>query len=482
MSQISRFSFVILVLIVPLWSRGQAPAPETFKVRFLIPLEGDVFYENSFKLVAALSGPYPHSIGLVKDGRVFDSPLKLKESILTAELRDLKRGKHRVAVIFLNEKKEILYRREISFFVRLPEPVREIHPGQHRQFGRVVSRLEYRGAEAASRVNGYRSILYDPVSHTLTAGEEKKNRGKHMDGTLQGVYTVGHDRWEGSGKVVLRSNQSAYRQPSHRFSGNLAYRPWTYLKLGDVYPSMNDLILTDTRIRGMEAGLKFTRREIPWGNFRLAYGRSRKTVEPHIIEYESRGSIKQDSVPGTYGQNLVAARMGIGNGLSYDIGLTLLKAFDLGGSLDRSVNDSLLGTTPIQNLVSGMDMRLGFWEGKIQVFADAAMSIYTKNTLLGPLDTSKAEWDSEINPAQYNNIIMINTETQGLGYLDNNDIKSFVKENSYYQVGAKASAPLPSRIRAECAAKIEFPGRKNPRRHRSGPAHSKIRFLQTETG
>jgi hypothetical protein len=457
MNPVSKIGLLALCLFLAEWgpvlAQSQEPdgtaantaaaaGSQSVSAHFLLPAEGDVYTDSSCKLVAVLNGPAPHSIGVVLDGRPLPWPVTLRKNILTAPMEYLSKGLHRLTVLFFNRQKEILYRKSITFVVRKPESQRKIYPGDLRYFGRVIARTAYKGEEAGSRLNAFQKLTVNPSTQQLEAEDRQRYMGKNLDGNLQGVYNMAYNRWEGSGKLIIRSNESAFRQPAHRFSGSMNYRPWVYLKAGDVYPDMNELVLSNTRIRGMESKLKVNMQENPLGSFQMAYGQSKRLVHPHVIEYQSGDTIRMDSLPGTYRQYLSAARLGLGGGPNFKLGLTLLKAWDEIGSLDPWINDRLFGPSPAQNLVSGIDFQMGFWEGKVQLFADGALSFHTRNTRIGPLDTSQSQWmDMQIKPWVHD-VIMINPTTEGLAFLDAGDNNSFLKENSHYQMGVKVSAPF----------------------------------------
>ncbi|MEO6095495.1 MAG: hypothetical protein ABIW76_07415, partial [Fibrobacteria bacterium] len=155
-----------------------------------------------------------------------------------------------------------------------------------------------------------------------------------------------------------------------------------------------------------------------------------------------------DTVPGSFAQTITAARLGLGGGPKFDFGLSLMKASDDEGSEEEMrLNALLRGTRPVENLVPGLDMRLGFWDGRIQFYGNLAMSLYTRDKSLGAFHPDT--FDVAFNPEDYQDFIIFNATTRGWQYLLNDkafdrepDIMGFIGTNSAYESGVVSSIPF----------------------------------------
>jgi hypothetical protein len=105
------------------------------------------------------------------------------------------------------------------------------------------------------------------------------------------------------------------------------------------------------------------------------------------------------------------------------------------------------GARPAENLVPGVDLRLGFWDGRIQVYGNMAVSLYTRDKSLGAFHPDT--FDVAINPEDYEDFIIFNATTRGWQYLLHDkagdkepDIMGFIGTNSAYETGVVSSIPF----------------------------------------
>lgn len=428
----------------------EAPEPG-----FLIPIDGDIFYEPELKVLIGLAGAPPASMVVLLDGYPENVPLSLAGGLVTLKLAGLKPGVHTITLLLFNERTEIIAKEETRFFIRLPEPRREQRKGDYRQFGRFVSKLDWKGGEAKGRVLSQSELTLEPTGtgDTILAGKEEKPLSQEVEGLAEAAYNVKYKHLQAYAKVMGRTDENRFRQPAHRISANVKVGPWASLKGGDVYPSYNPLILSGTRVRGAEAGLSLVLGDKQYGSLRAVSGESRREVSAYIARYDTGGATPRiDTVPGTYAQDLWALRLGLGGGPAFDMGFTVLKAEDRSSSsLETELNNRLNGLKPVENLGLGGDMRIGFWDGRIQLYGEYALTGYTKDRSLGAFSTDS--FDVSIDPTDYDHILTFNATTRGWQYLVKSttsgkdvDVAGFLNVNSAYNTGFVSSIPLPGLV------------------------------------
>jgi hypothetical protein len=422
--------------------------PEPAAGGFLIPIDGDVFYERDLRVLSSLPGTPPASMVLLVDGYPDTSPLSVSEGLLTAHLTELRTGVHQLTLLLFNERTEIIQKQEARFFVRLPEPIRKVRSGSYRQFGHVVTKLDWKNGEAKGRVLSQSELkLSSPTDTILVAGKAETPVSQELEGAAEVAYNLKYKQFEAYGKVLGRTDEDRFRQPSHRVTANIKYGPWASLKAGDVYPLYNSLSLNGTRVRGGEAVLNLVTGESQWGSLRVVRGESRREVPAYLVKYDTGDGTRIDTVPGTFAQTLTAIRLGLGGGPRFDLGFSLLKASDDEGTPEHlRINTLLRGTRPAENLVPGMDLRIGFWDGKIQLFGNSALSLYTRDRSLGAFHPDT--FDIAFNPVSFQDLFIFNATTRGWQYLlsnkqnENPDIAGFLGSNSAFEGGVVSSIPF----------------------------------------
>ncbi len=414
---------------------------------FIIPIDGDVFYEPELRVLSSLPGKPPASMVLLVDGYPETSPLSVADGLLTARLSNLKAGVHQLTLLLFNERTEIIQKQEARFFIRLPEPTRKARPGNYRQFGRVVAKVDWKNGEAKGRILSQSELEFSPGTETIVAGEPETPVSQELEGVTEAAYNLKYKYAEAYGKVLLRTDEDRFRQPSHRVTANVKYGPWASLKAGDVYPLYNSLSLNGTRVRGGEATMNLVTGESQWGSLRVVRGQSRREIPSYLVKYDTGNGMRLDTVAGTFSQTLSALRIGLGGGPKFDLGLSLMKASDNKGSDEHfRMNTLLRGQRPAENLVPGLDLRIGVWDGRIQLYNNMAMSLYTRDKSLGAFHPDT--FDVAFNPQDYENWIVFNATTRGWQYLltkngfSGVDLNGFILSNSAIESGIVSSFPF----------------------------------------
>ena len=427
---------------------SEAIGPEPAPGGFMVPIDGDVFYDPDVRVLASLPTP-PASMVLLLDGYAETNPLTVSEGLLTANLGSLKSGVHQLTLLLFNERTEIIERHDVRFFIRLPEPIRKAREGNYRQFGRVVAKVDWKNGEAKGRILSQSELKLAPGSDsTLVAGEAEAPVSQEVDGVTEGAYNLKYKQFEAYGKVLLRADENRFRQPSHRLTANVKYGPWVGLKAGDVYPLYNPLILNGTRVRGGEGMLSLTTGETTWGSFRAVRGETHREVPSYTVRYDTgSGTPRIDTVPGTFSQRMMAFRLGLGGGPKFDLGFTLMKASDVEGDEDsRKINRLLHGTRPMENAAGGFDLRVGVWDGRIQLYSNSGMSLFTKDKSLGSF--SADTFDVAFDPKDWEDKFIFNSTTRGWQYLlakkggASTDVSGFIASNSAMESGIVTSIPF----------------------------------------
>jgi hypothetical protein len=415
-----------------------ASAPQ---LDFLLPVDGDIFYTSDIHLLINVQGLEPAGMVLVLDGYNYDQPLSLEAGLIRTSISGLHNGVHELRMLLLDPANKIIAQGEVRFFIRVPEPKRVENSGPVRQFGRVAARVDLKGAEARNRVRSQSELKFE--NGELVSGKKEKPLAQQVDGALEGAYNLKVYDWEAHGKVLLRTDEDRFRQPSHRFSTRIKYGPYAYVKAGDVYPVFNELLLSGARLRGGEAGMAIIANDITWGTLKVARGENRREIPAYVAVYDTGNGTRTDTVPGTYAQNLTAMRLGFGGGRTFELGVTAMMAEDKAGSQENlALADTLRGLRPLQNAVTGLDMRIGLWDGRIQIFSDAALSLLTRDKSLG--STAGDSIDLDFDPKEYEDFFIFNPTTVGLQHLiandqNESDVLGFLKANAAWDVGINAS-------------------------------------------
>ncbi|HAP00012.1 MAG TPA: hypothetical protein DCQ83_08220 [Fibrobacteres bacterium] len=425
-------------------------------ISFLIPAEGDVFYVPELHVVARLQGLTSGTL-IVLDGFSIPKLPQIENNVLSLDLSGLSEGIHEIRVLYLDSGK-IATTPPVHFFVRLPEPKRDTVKGKFSQYGKVTARAEWRGEDAASRIVKQSPLVgvetvpetdttwpYD----TLVVGKGEAPFSKNLNAGMEVAYNFKYGHWEGYLNGELNSDENRFRQPANRFSSGVSYGPWAYVNVGDVYPSYSSLILNGTRLRGGEAGTALVTGDsgTHWVYAKVTGGESRREIPAYVVETDDgNGGYSVDYVPGTYSQNLSAFRLGVGGGENFDLGLTVMKTSEADeDSLHELFNEYLDGPRPGENVVTGIDSRLGLWQGRIQLYGQWALSLFTRDRSLGAFNIDSTAQSFE--PADYEDFIVLNPTTVGWEYLlgdstGHSDRRGFVDANSAYDAGVSTSIPV----------------------------------------
>jgi len=211
-------------------------------------------------------------------------------------------------------------------------------------------------------------------------------------------------------RVFRTSDEETGYQPRNRFTVGIE-TPFFELSFGDGNPVYHPLIVSGIRVRGIHAVIHLG----PVHAY-LTQGTVRRGIEGFSSRYNPLDGLppsvmNPDSTivtPGTYRRRLTGIRLAFGHSEKVLFGLTALKSTDDSTSIR-------FGSRPGQNAALGSDLRATFYHGKLHFHAGAAFSVTTLDISGGP--ASKKDLDSlfqtdlPFDPADYENIIILNTST-----------------------------------------------------------------------
>jgi len=211
-----------------------------------------------------------------------------------------------------------------------------------------------------------------------------------------GVRAQGrYNDWRWRGRVLLASQdfESDILQPQNRFEAEISNN-WLELGLGDRQPQMGNLVLSGTRVRGVDLNLKSK-----YARLGFVTGATRSGLDPYRDNNVVFG--------GSYQRDLMAVDLGFGDLSTASGALSLMTVRDDLGSID---SDSTT-VNPVDNLVLGTRFRQQFFKGQLWLRQEAAFSLFNSNITGGPAnkDTLSDKLGIDfLDPESLENLIIIN--------------------------------------------------------------------------
>ncbi len=337
----------------------------------IISPEPNVVNEEMELMIAVTFNPTvyevdPKDVILRLDGKDISGKATITSDILIAMIDDAEPGGHRIDLLVKDGNREKLLRNWVFDYI---SPLDMMESGGLGEDYKLTGSVGLDG-----RAQQYSGIRQNVMRETVNLRLKK-------------------DDFRAQAYVRTTSEESGLMQPQHRFRVTAGW-PMFQIGLGDLSPKYSQMILYGNRVRGAE--MKFRA-----GNFAIKsiYGELRRGIDgmgytvtgsntdPFGIDYNT-----YNYDPGTYKRWLAAVRMGIGNPNGTQWGFTVMKVRDdttsvanerpseleqrLLDSLDVDVNYI---STPKDNLVIGSDLRMQFDRKRVQVTAEAALSLYNAN-------------------------------------------------------------------------------------------------------
>jgi hypothetical protein len=220
--------------------------------------------------------------------------------------------------------------------------------------------------------------------------------------------------WRYAALAHVSGYESSGVQPVNRFRGDLRI-PWASVSVGDVDPTVHDVILSGRTVRGGHAALGSGRARLD-----VVAGRSMRAI-PGLLHPLDRSLVSRF---GTHAQDLLAVRPSVGFGTSVRFGATLLRVRDDVGSIPQlsTIPAALDGgvrsanPAPRDNLVAGVDAALTLAGGRVDLRYGGAISLLTRDISDGP--STRADLDSffvaagfrapGIDPGRYRRWFVVN--------------------------------------------------------------------------
>ncbi len=247
----------------------------------------------------------------------------------------------------------------------------------------------------------------------------------------ENAATFGNDRDDGWASLDLHSEYEKLKLSSYTYMSTLQrvdaqnvnrFRLAVMLPvwdnfLGDYSPYLSNLSMSNKNIRGIYSSFHSR-----YFGLSFAHGEMVRAVDgKEVINTTTK---ETNYTPGTFKQEAIAARMRLGSEKGFQLGFTTTRNRDIISSLDEryilqySKADTIQMVFPKDNLVLSMDARLSAPNNEFVVGVEGASSLYNSNTLPGPFTTEDLEeyfdTDTSLNPADFQDIFIINTNMQPL--------------------------------------------------------------------
>ncbi|MCB9474062.1 MAG: hypothetical protein H6678_09650 [Candidatus Delongbacteria bacterium] len=200
--------------------------------------------------------------------------------------------------------------------------------------------------------------------------------------------------WRWRGRVLLSALdfESDVLQPQSRVEAEVSSK-WLSVGLGDRQPQVGNLMLSGTRVRGVDLSLNSK-----YARLGFVTGATRQALDP---VYDA-----VTSFAGSYQRDLTALDIGFGDLNSVSGALSVMTVRDDVGSIDASA----AGIRPVDNFVIGTRMKQSLFKGRLWMRQEAALSLYNSNITDGVVSAELMSdtLGIDLNPQDYENIIIIN--------------------------------------------------------------------------
>ncbi len=210
--------------------------------------------------------------------------------------------------------------------------------------------------------------------------------------------------------TYLSTLESENRQHVDRFKFGILLPFWeTYF--GDYSPDFSSLTMSNKNLRGIYSKI-YTK----FFGFSFAHGEMIRSIDGN--KFVSNTDTLYSA--GTFKQEAIAARLRLGREDGFSLGFNTTRNRDIVSSLDSKyvMRDTTQIAFPKDNLVVSMDAKLTVPTQNIILGIEGAGSLYNSNILPGPLSSEDLEdyidGTSPVNPADFQDIFIINTNMQPL--------------------------------------------------------------------
>lgn len=217
-------------------------------------------------------------------------------------------------------------------------------------------------------------------------------------------------------------------------------KKWLDAEVGDMNPSLDKLILTGVRMRGVKlaAKLKTMSLQIFYGYMNQSYEGKLETYAPGLgVIPTSLTNDTQYIIPGTYKRWMTALRFEkVNKKGTYKIGFNAFKAKDDTTSIKY-------GLEPKDNLAASMDLTVRLFQKRFTINTGLAASVLTKDIKYGALGSkyidSVFHTPNSIDPYGFQSLIVVNASSQPLSLKDGQFLAGYAQgiynyKNNYTSV------------------------------------------------
>lgn len=353
-------------------------ALETPTVMIISPLEGETVTSEDLVIAVSLFDVADEidisATKLLLDGRNVTPKAKVSLSLVSFVPDKITPGRHTAELQLRNKVGESLPSLKWSFRVK-------------------------RGRREAEKVFVLKGSAFGDTRYEKIHGKGKS----YIKGSLKMQGNYGWQNYRA--KLFLTNQEKPDLQPRNRYAFGIMY-PWVKLNLMDFNPKFSELILRGKRVRGVQSIV-----ELGWFQLNAVYGETERNIEGKTELDTATTAAGEDSIftkitkSGTFKRNLLGIRTAFGRGKKFRWGLSFLKAKDDVESID-------FGTSPKDNLVLGSDLFIGLDNRRVIFESEVAFSLLNNNIAPGSFtkaDLEDAGMDIPVDPSDYENIFVINT-------------------------------------------------------------------------
>jgi hypothetical protein len=245
--------------------------------------------------------------------------------------------------------------------------------------------------------------------------------GRHHTGGFRAQGRYGDWRWRSRVLLSGQDFESEILQPQSRYEAEIASK-WLEIGLGDRQPQMGNLMLSGTRVRGLDLKLKSR-----FARLGLVTGATRKALDPLYDGVTAFG--------GSFQRDLLAVDLGFGDLNTASGALSFMTVRDDLGSIDASQ----AGVRPTDNLVLGTRFEQKAFKGRLWLRQEAAFSLYNSNITGGVISSD------------------LLADSLGFDAVDPEDLKDFIIVNEYLSPLDLANNPLSS-VALDAGMGVRLPG------------------------